>query len=149
MNELQCFVLCAGFTILKAVDRGMDREKVLLMLERKSVIETAAVVMPKKVTELSPLPASKPLVVPVLASKYANSIQSLLADVNNRYKQSGKKALSKKEEEKFVNDFDRCTLPYKAKSVRTRLTRIEQENLPICRIKGFIGYIESKSQTAH
>ncbi|MCK5190654.1 MAG: hypothetical protein KAR12_11435, partial [Methylococcales bacterium] len=141
--------MAAGFTILRAVDRGTDREKILLMMERKTIIETAAVLLPKKVAGLAPLPASKPLVVPVPESKSANSIQSLLVGMNNRYQQSGKQALSKKEMQKFINEYDRCMLPYKAKSVTTRLTRIEQENQPISRIKGFIGWIESNSQTAH
>jgi len=146
-NMIELMTACVS--ILGAVNKGVDREKVLLMLERKSVIDTAAVLQPKQLPTLAPLPASKQLVVPVPADKSTNSVQALLASVNGRYQQAGKKGLTNREMKAFVNDFNHCSLPYKEKSVRTRLTRIEQEGMPLNRIKGFIGWIEENSQKSH
>jgi len=156
----------AVLTVMTSVNTGLfDRDDVLLMLEKKSLLNVANLIASKaKIAEREAQEAierqmrekieaefnakqaaviQQQTIKPQTQLVKQSGIKTLLCAVNNRYHERGANCLSQSDIDAFMTDFDKCPLSHKESAVKTQLGNIEAKGRPIKYIKSFIGYIET------
>jgi len=158
----------AATAILCEVNNDLNKSHLLLMLENMGLIETARIIQQRdKVAEQQKQQQhDSQLIAKVKADIEAASIKAkvkadsnakrqkakqqndsgilgLINNANNRYKQKGLSTLSGQQISKFMQGYDDCKLSHKQHAVKTRVSNIENKELPINYLMSFIDYIEA------
>jgi hypothetical protein len=130
-------IMKASLIVMGAIESEIfDRDTILAMLEQSPLINVANVIQSKTATGSHVAQAKPP-------AHDNDRIKTLLADVNKRYRKSGRGSLSDNDIEVFMQGFESCQLPHKYQAVRTRLLNLESGHTPLRYILGFVSWIES------